>query len=98
MMNPNVWLFVALALLAIFNISGFALLWLEVRGQRQSTHHLRGQLQGLYVGHTEVLLDHESRVSRMEGSPFKPAAVYDKLGGDFEELVKKYLREKGVPA
>lgn len=93
-MSESSWLFIVLG---AGNLAGFLILWVEVRGQRQSTHHLRNQLQGLYVGHTEVLLDHESRVSRMEGSPFRPASVYDKLGGDFEELVKKYLREKGLP-
>lgn len=89
---------VALILCVVFNVSAFILLWSELRSQRKTGHILREKMTALYASNALILVDHESRLSKFEGVPFRPAAVYERLGGSLEELVREYIKVHGVPA
>ena len=77
---------IILVLCLAFNLIGFVAIWGELRAQRTRSHDLVDKVTVMWAGVVQVLLDHESRISVIEGGTFRPATVLEKLDSKDVEI------------
>lgn len=68
-----------LIFMAVFNISAFALVWWELKRQETRRHDQINRVSTQMAGLVLVSMDHAERLARMEGLPFSPAALFEKM-------------------
>lgn len=78
----------AQALIVVFNICAFgvvvlllSVIWRELKHQEARRHDQIDDLWSRMAGLTMVTMDHGQRIARMEGMPFVPATIYEKVLG-----------------
>lgn len=78
--------FAVLFICLLFNTLAFMALWLELKSQRKRGHDLRDQMARMYAGVVNVLIDHAQRLAAIEGNPFRPTSVMEKLENEDIEI------------
>lgn len=79
-------------IILLFILTGFTWLGLELRGQRLRLHELTNKFMDLYATQFLITLGHEERLSKMEGSPFRPAELLERIDKETRDKMALVLQ------
>jgi hypothetical protein len=69
----------------LFQLVGFLLLWFELKRYQRRLHDLVDRYTGMHAGLVLLLMDQAERLARLEGVPFRPASVFERLDLDTQD-------------